>query len=578
MDQELGIRKERLQLLLQQISFPDKFVDYFKDGYISKLTVYKETRKWHFDFHFPEVLPFHVYDLFRNRLQDGLRHIAEVTYSISTDGGGNEELAAAYWQNVVELMQDHSASLTALLKNQAPKISGNKLFVTVRNETEAAIAKRKLSGPLTDCYLAAGFPKYMLEIEVKESEQDYKKFVEQKQQEDQSKMMEALIEKQKADNAASKGQVPDSLVIGYKIKEEPVPIETIQDEERRIAVQGYVFHAETKELRSGRTLLTFKITDYTDSILVKMFSRDKEDVPILEAVRKGIWVKVRGGIQNDTFVRDLVMIGNDLTEIKPELRKDESPEDEKRIELHAHTQMSQMDSVSTAGSLIAQAAKWGHPAIAITDHNVVQSFPDAYAAGQKNNIKVIYGLEADLVDDGVPMAYNETDRDLESGTYIVFDVETTGLSAVYNKIIELAAVKLKDGEIVDKFERFANPHHPLSSTTIELTGITDDMVMNAPEIEDVIKDFHEFMGDDILVAHNASFDMGFLNVGLRNIGLGEATNPVIDTLELARFLYPEMRNHRLNTLCKKFDIDLTQHHRAIYDAEATGYLLWKLVK
>ena len=253
----------------------------------------------------------------------------------------------AYWDNVAELMKEHSASLTAVLKSQTPKISGNKLIVTVRNETEAAIARRKLSGPLSECYTHAGFPKYMLEVEVKASEQDYQKFVEQKQQEDQSKMMEALIEKEKADKSSSKN-VPDSLVIGYKIKEDPVPIETIQDEERRIAVQGYVFHAETKELRSGRTLLTFKITDYTDSILVKMFSRDKEDVPILEAVRKGIWVKVRGGIQNDTFVRDLVMIGNDLTEIKPDLRVDEAPEDEKRIELHAHTQMSQMDSVSSA--------------------------------------------------------------------------------------------------------------------------------------------------------------------------------------------------------------------------------------
>lgn len=578
MDQDLNIRKERLQLLLQQISIPDKLEEYFKDGYISKLTVYKETREWYFHFHLPAILPFHVYELFRSRLIEGLKHIADIDFSITTNSEATEELAASYWESIVELMQEHSASLTALLKSQTPKISGNKLVVNVRNETEAAIAKRKLTGPLAECYQQAGFPKYILEIEVKESKQDYQKFVEQKQQEDQNKMMEALIEKQKADTASSKGQTPDTLVLGYKIKEDPVPIETIQDEERRIAVQGYVFDAETKELRSGRTLLTFKITDYTDSILVKMFSRDKEDVPILEAVRKGIWVKVRGGIQNDTFVRDLVMIGNDLTQITPELRKDEAPEGEKRVELHAHTQMSQMDAVSSVNGLISQAANWGHPAIAITDHNVVQSFPDAYAAGQKNGIKVIYGLEADLVDDGVPIAYNEADRDLETGTYIVFDVETTGLSAVYNKIIELAAVKVKDGEIVDKFERFANPHHPLSSTTIELTGITDDMVENAPEIEDVLKDFHEFIGDDILVAHNASFDMGFLNVGFRKIGIGEAKNPVIDTLELARFLFPEMRNHRLNTLCKKFDINLTQHHRAIYDAEATGYLLWKLVK
>src|SRR5699024_11299359 len=154
----------------------------------------------------------------------------------------------------------------------------------------------------------------------------------------------------------------------------------------------------------------------------------------------------------------------------------------------------------------------------------------------------------------------------------------TGLSAVYDTIIELAAVKIQDGEITDRFESFANPHHPLSQTTIDLTGITDDMVENAPEVGDVLKQFHEWIGEDILVAHNASFDMGFLNQGLKRIDFEKIENPVIDTLELSRFLFPQFKNHRLNTLCKHFDIELTQHHRAIYDAEATGYLLWKLVE
>ena len=191
---------------------------------------------------------------------------------------------------------------------------------------------------------------------------------------------------------------------------------------------------------------------------------------------------------------------------------------------------------------------------------------------------MIYGVEANLVDDGVPIAYNSQHRNLEEDTYVVFDVETTGLSAVYNTIIELAAVKVKNGEIIDRFESFANPHHRLSATTIDLTGITDDMVRTAPEVSEVLVKFKDWTEDAILVAHNASFDMGFLNVGYKKAGLEQATNPVIDTLELARFLYPELKNHRLNTLCKKFDIELTQHHRAIYDAEATGYLVMKLLK
>ncbi|GAA3323633.1 hypothetical protein GCM10020331_048290 [Ectobacillus funiculus] len=164
----------------------------------------------------------------------------------------------------------------------------------------------------------------------------------------------------------------------------------------------------------------------------------------------------------------------------------------------------------------------GHPAVAVTDHAVAQSFPEAYAAGKKAGIKVIYGVEVNLVNDGVPIAYNEVHRSLADETYVVFDVETTGLSAVYDTIIELAAVKIRDGEIVDRFEAFANPHHPLSATTIELTGITDDMVKDAPDIDVVLRNFASWIANDTLVAHNASFDMGFINVGFKKIRIGKA--------------------------------------------------------
>src|SRR5690625_4814304 len=240
--------------------------------------------------------------------------------------------------------------------------------------------------------------------------------------------------------------------------------------------------------------------------------------------------------------------------------------------------MSQLDAVVSPSNLIEQAAQWGHKAVAITDHAGVQAFPEAHFAGMKNNMKVIYGVEANLVDDGVPIAYNEQDLDLSTGTYVVFDVETTGLSAVYDTIIELAGVKLHDGEVIDTFESFANPHRPLPDKIIEITGITDDMLVDAPEVEDVLKDFHEWVGDSTFVAHNASFDIGFLNAGYKKINYDEITNPVIDTLELARFLLPELGNHRLNTLCKHLQVELTQHHRAIYDAEATAEMFCKLVE
>jgi DNA polymerase-3 subunit alpha (Gram-positive type) len=204
--------------------------------------------------------------------------------------------------------------------------------------------------------------------------------------------------------------------------------------------------------------------------------------------------------------------------------------------------------------------------------------PDAYYAGKKHDIKVLYGIEANVVNDGVQVAYHPVERNLDDATFVVFDVETTGLSAMYNKIIELAAVKIHDGDIIDKFEAFADPKHLLSATTIDLTGITDDMVRGKPDPEHVVKEFMDWVGASILVAHNASFDIGFLNATLRAGGHDESVLPVIDTLELARVLMPTLKNHRLNTLAKRFDIELTQHHRAIYDAEATGHLMVKLLQ
>ncbi|MGE0910056.1 PolC-type DNA polymerase III [Bacillus atrophaeus] len=582
--EQLPVNRRQFHILLQQINMTDDtFMAYFEDGEIDKLTIHKAAKSWHFHFKFKALLPYKVYDAFIMRLTQAFSHIAKVTCSIeASDTAIDEGLIQDYWTRCIEELQGISPPILTLLNQQKPKLKGNKLIVKTKTDTEASALKNKYSSLIQTSYRQFGFPDLQLDAEIFVSDQEVQKFREQKLAEDQERAMQALIEMEKKEKESDDDQVPSGpLVIGYQIKdsEEIRTLDSIMDEERRITVQGYVFDAETRELKSGRTLCIFKITDYTNSILIKMFAREKEDAAVMKSLKKGMWVKARGSIQNDTFVRDLVMIANDVNEIKAKTREDTAPEGEKRVELHLHSPMSQMDAVTEVGKLVEQAKKWGHEAIALTDHAVVQSFPDAYAAAKKNGIKMIYGMEANIVDDGVPIAYNPAHRLLEEDTYIVFDVETTGLSAVYDTIIELAAVKIRGGEIIDKFERFANPQHPLSATTIELTGITDDMVRDAPDVIDVVRDFREWIDDDILVAHNASFDMGFLNVAYKRLlKVEKAQNPVIDTLELGRFLYPEFKNHRLNTLCKKFDIELTQHHRAIYDAEATGYLLLKMLK
>jgi DNA polymerase-3 subunit alpha (Gram-positive type) len=572
-------KQEKMNLLLKQLQMPESDIaDHFAESYLNKLEVYKQTKTWHFHVHLKNVLPVNVYQQMTMKLRETFQQFATIDLTITTDDKAcSSDTISGYWQNFIHSQNHLSPAYKDLIKNQRPQVNNNKVMLIARNEAEASALKKRLEGSFQNYCQKIGALAHSLDIEIKTEAADIQRFKEQTALEDQQMVLKTVQEKEKRDqNKANNDNQP--LMIGYKIKDEAIQMEEIQDEERRITVQGYVFAVDIRELRSGRSLLIIKATDYTDSLQIKMFSKGDEDAKKFETVKQGMWIKARGSIQTDMYTNELAMMANDIHEIKVDSRIDEAAEDEKRVELHAHTTMSQLDAVVSPTALVTQAAKWGHKAVAITDHAGVQGFPEAHFAGKKNDIKVLYGVEANLVDDGVPIAYNVTDRALETETYVVFDVETTGLSAVYDTIIELAGVKIKQGEIVDRFESFANPHHPLAQITTDLTGITDDMVKDAPEIDDVLKDFHAWAKENTLVAHNASFDIGFLNQGYKRIDYDKVENPVIDTLELARFLIPELKNHRLNTLCKYLDIELTQHHRAIYDAEATSYLHWKLIQ
>ncbi|MCL1630849.1 PolC-type DNA polymerase III [Sporolactobacillus sp. CPB3-1] len=579
-------KSERLRMLLEHIHAPREWIEqYFAQGEIEKLTVYRSEKRWHLDLRMTDILPYKVYEWLETALQKHFQSVvSKVTFSIQAKNTDSKnQYFTDYWQSVVnkQLIEEFPA-LKLCLKQQHPSLDDQQLVLNASSETEAGLLKRKLPKVLNEKLRIFGFPPFSLYIKINAEDRTkaYDSFVKQREAEDQQKVVQAMIERQKKKEAkeAAEETSDGPLKIGYDIHDEAVSIETIQDEERRLTIQGYVFDSEIRELRSGRTLLLFKITDYTDSLMVKAFSRDKEDAAKFGRLQKGMWVKVRGGIQNDSFVRDLVMIANDIEEIMPDSKQDTAPEGRKRVELHAHTVMSQMDSVVTASALIKRAKQWGHRAIAITDHGVAQSYPEAYAAGKKNGIKILYGVEANLIDDGVPVAYNLAHRDLSDDTYVVFDVETTGLSAVYDTIIEFAAVKMKNGEVLEKFDQFINPHRALPQKIIELTSITDEMLKDAPDEPQVIEAFRAFAGEAILVAHNATFDMGFLNTAYQRLGYDKADNPVIDTLELGRLLYPEFKNHKLDTLCKAFNIELTHHHRAIYDTEATAYVAWKMIK
>jgi DNA polymerase-3 subunit alpha (Gram-positive type) len=498
----------------------------------------------------------------------------------------DNQILQDYW---LEVLKDESCGTPVVkqrLSNQMPFIDDQQVVLLVENEGMIDYISQQYAPIIVDSYQKFGFPKFKFQPRMDEQKAaEIKKAFDERQREQTEQMMKQAAQaiekneqqqKQKAEVAPLSGPIQ----LGRSIPADEVitSMGHITEEERRVTIEGYVFSKEVRDLRSGRKILIIKMTDYTSSFSVKKFSNNDKDVAVFEAIKEGSWLKVRGSIQEDTFMRDLVMNCQDLIEVKHAERKDTAPENQKRVELHAHTNMSTMDAVSSATALVTQAAKWGMPAIAITDHAGAQAFPDAYHAGQKNGVKVLFGLEANVVDDGVPIAYQPKHVLLTDATYIVFDVETTGLSAVYDTIIELAAVRMHKGNVIDTFEQFIDPGHPLSQTTINLTGITDEMVRGSKSEKEVLTMFREFCGEDILVAHNASFDMGFLNTSYEKYDMPEAPNPVIDTLELSRLLHPEMKSHRLNTLSKKYNINLEQHHRAVYDSEATGHLCWIFVK
>lgn len=574
-----AVNRDRLVQMLRHAKVPNDWQEkYFTGGYIEKIEVSRRQRTWTFYLCLTRPLPSDVLEELEQRVEKAFPQVAQVLLKIRYKEVNLEQIIDQYWPWICKKISENvSASAAGWLARAQRKIVNKELTILFSDPMMVEMTRKKQLDQVIEklIYEISG-QRLVVQLQSKQPELAREQFFEQQAEEQKALVAQALVAQQEKKRLPAPQEEEEApLTIGYPFDDEPTPIKEIEDEERRVCVQGTVFKAEIRQLRSGRTLLTFNLTDYTDSISAKIFARDKEDVAKLEQIKNGIWVRVRGSVQFDTFARDLVIMVNDLREVDVPKKKDTA--EEKRVELHLHTAMSAMDGVVSPGKMVQRAAEWGHPAVAITDHGVVQAFPEAFSAGQKHGIKVIFGVEAYIVDDGVPIVVRPAPRSLKDDTYVVFDVETTGLSVVSDTIIELAGVKIKNGEVIDTFESFANPHRKLSAFTSELTGITDEMLIGAPEIEEVLMRFREFIGDSVLVAHNASFDMGFLQRGFENIGLEPVTNPVLDTLELGRALYPGLRNYRLNTLCAKFNIRLEQHHRAVHDAEATGQLLWKMV-
>ncbi len=390
---------------------------------------------------------------------------------------------------------------------------------------------------------------------------------------------------------------PD-VIYGNDIEEEAMRIEEIIGEIGEVVIRGKVLSLDKREIKNEKTILIFNITDFTDTMTVKMFARNDDVAELTEEIKKGAFLKIKGISMMDKFDHELTI--QSLAGIKkiPDFtvsRMDTALH--KRVELHCHTKMSDMDGVSEAKDIVKRAYKWGHKAIAITDHGVVQAYTDAGHAwddlwrvekdkrkeagdpspDKQDFFKIIYGVEAYIVDDLRDIVCGDKGQRLEDETYVVFDIETTGFSPIKNKIIEIGAVKVSGGQIIDRYSVFVNPEVPIPFEIEKLTGINDNMVMDAPTIDIIMPEFLEFCSGCVLVAHNANFDMSFIHENMKRLGYGEEFT-YIDTVGIARMLLPGLAKHKLDGVAKALGISLENHHRAVDDAECTAEIFLKFQK
>ncbi|KPU43907.1 DNA polymerase III PolC-type [Oxobacter pfennigii] len=477
-----------------------------------------------------------------------------------------------YFEDIIKYVSLKVPMINGSFKNVQRKIEANDYILILENKFSYDFLTSKGCHDLIREYIKENYGiKVNIKLDYKEDLSSHTEYFAKKQEEDKALLSDFIKNTKNSSSAAIKEDSKSPLILGKKTDDFVIPIKEVNDLSGRITIEGDIFDLKIIETKTGRTIISFNITDYTSSITVKAFPNEKTGDALKERLKVGLHCKVRGEASFDKYSKETTMIASDIEETKGISRMDDYPE--KRVELHLHTQMSSMDGVSDVSHLIKTAAKWGHKAVAITDHGVVQAFPEAAEAAAKYNIKVLYGVEAYMVDDGVPIVYNSNDTSLDC-EFVVFDIETTGLSSFTDKITEIGAVKIKEGQITDSFSALINPGVKIPRNIVELTGIDDEMVKDKPPISVVLPEFLSFIGDAPLVAHNAKFDVGFIKQNARKLG-AEINNPVVDTLTLSRMLFPELKKHKLDVVAKHLGIKLENHHRAVDDSECTGRIFLK---
>ena len=488
-----------------------------------------------------------------------------------------EDFIDKYWINILNYIKKEIPSSSSWIKELDYEVDINSIILFPTNDIiKYALENNNMSNKISkkikdefdilinviiDSSKISDNGNEILELSLMEEKQISRKILDNNSYSIQS------TQKEKISNIKSS----KDFIFGKKISEESMKIRDITTDTGIAIIEGEIFQLETRDIRGNRKLITFNISDYTDSMTIKVFLKEKQFQEFEINVKEGLYVKVEGDIVYDTYSNHLVLMLKSLNILEKEERMDNYPQ--KRVELHLHTQMSSLDGVSDFKEIAKRANKWGHKAVAITDHGVVQGFPDAMDIGKELGMKIIYGVEGYLVNDEKSIIINYN-KNKEYNKYVVFDIETTGLSLTRDMITEIGAIKIENGIIIDEYNQLINPEMSIPEKITEITGITNDMVKDKPTIKEILPDFKVFIEDSVLVAHNASFDTGFLREQFFRNG-DVLDNPILDTLELTRALFPNLKSHKLNIVAKHLNVSLINHHRAVDDAKATAEIFLK---
>jgi len=551
----------------------DYFLKYKDKFELKKIRIMKKAREWELIISLKELISLSELSKIEKQLAEYFKLnrvrtvIGESFVAMSAD-----DFVNSHWEDLKSLIIAQNPSFTGFLMDTLICCERNTIKLTVASKEAASYLTSKKCHSIISQYLNDYFNiNNQVTICFNEEERccdaEYLKcYIEE-----ENKIVAEALRPKKNENSKT-NERKDTVIMGRPFNDIPVSIASITEDSGRVAIQGSIFNTEVKTLNNGKTIIIFNITDNTNSITAKIFVKEENDTSkLVENITNGRYVKLKGDIQYDQYIKELVIFPQNIVEALKVVRLDTS--EEKRIELHAHTGMSSMDGICSASDLIKRAKEWGHKAIAITDHGVVQAYPEAYEASKKHGVKVIYGVEGYFVNDGVPVVYSPESRSFDD-EFVVFDIETTGLSAVKDRITEIGAVKIRQGKFVDRFSELINPEIPIPDNIIKLTGITNAMVKDKKTIKEILPRFLEFVGKSPLIAHNASFDCGFIRAKARDLGI-TADNVVVDTLQLSRILLPDLKRHKLNLVCEYLGISLENHHRAADDAEATAGMMLK---